>query len=327
MQPKISVIIPAYNVENYIEKCVNSILEQSFTDFEILLVDDGSKDNTPKICDDLAMKDSRITVIHKKNGGPSEARNFGMDKSNGKYFVFIDGDDLVDKEYLQELYRLITIEDGIDIAFVKGVFFGENTLPKGSEPTLSEVTATESIVRKMCLREGYGHAPWGKLFRAELWKDFEYPVGKLYEDYLTTYRILAKARKIAYSDAKMYFYIQHNESIMHMKCSEKTLFALDVADQETEFMLKIWPNISDEILSLYVSVYLKNLQQILNTGFDVFPEYQERIKKNVKKYAGCLLKSKKIRRNDKVKILSFLMGKRFFLKVYNKFDGSVAVSD
>lgn len=327
MQPKISVIIPAYNVENYIEKCVNSILEQSFSDFEILLVDDGSKDNTPKICDDLAMKDSRITVIHKENGGLSDARNFGMNKSKGKYFAFVDGDDVVDKDYLQELYRLITIEDDIEVAVVEGVAFGENTTPKGCKSTLSKVITTEEIVRKMCLREGYDHTAWGKLFLANLWKDFKYPVGKLYEDYLTTYRVLAKAKKVAYSDAKMYFYIQHNESIMHMKCSEKTLFVLDVADQETEFMLKIWPNISDEILSLYVSVYLKNLQQILNTGFDAFPEYQERIKKNVKKYAGRLLKSKKIRRNDKVKILSFLMGKRFFLKLYNKFDGSVAVSD
>lgn len=325
MQPKVSVIIPAYNVEKFIEKCVNSVLDQSFSDFEIILVDDGSKDSTPKICDELANKDSRITVIHKENGGLSDARNAGIRKSVGKYLAFVDGDDIVDKEYLQELYRLITLEDDIWVSIVGGVAFGENATPKGSKSTLSKVVSTEEIVRKMCLRDGIDHTAWGKLFLAELWKDFKYPVGKLYEDYLTTYRVLSKVDKIAYSDAKMYFYIQHNESIMHMKCSEKTLAVLDVADQETEFMLKTWPNIREEILDLYVSVYLKNLQQILNTGMDAFPEYQERTMKVVKKNASLLLKSKRIGKNDKVKILALLISKKLFLKLYNKFDGNVAV--
>lgn len=327
MQPKISVIIPAYNVEKCIEKCVNSILDQSFSDFEILLVDDGSKDSTPKICDELANKDSRITVIHKENGGLSDARNAGIRKSVGKYLAFVDGDDIVDKEYLQELYRLITLEDDISVSIVGGVAFGENATPKGSKSTFSKVVPTEEMVRKMCLRDGFDHTAWGKLFSAELWKDFKYPVGKLYEDYLTTYRVLSKVDKIAYSDAKLYFYIQHNESIMHMKCSEKTLAVLDVADQETEFMLKTWPNISDEIIDLQVSVYLKNLQQILNTGLDAFPTYQDRIINLEKRYAKLLLKSKKIGKNDKVKILSLLISKKLFLKLYNKFDGNVAVSD
>lgn len=325
MQPKVSVIIPAYNVEKCIEKCVNSILEQSFSDFEILLVDDGSKDSTPKICDVLADKDNRITVIHKENGGLSDARNAGIRKSVGKYLAFVDGDDIVDKDYLQELYSLITMEENIEVAFVRGIAFGENTTPKGSKATVSKVTTTEEMVRKIVLRDNFGHTAWGKLFLAELWKDFQYPVGKLYEDYLTIYRVLGKTTKVAYSDAKLYFYIQHNESIMHMKCSEKTLAVLDVADQETEFMLKTWPNIRDEILDLYVSVYLKNLQQILNTGMDAFPEYQERTMKVVKKNASLLLKSKRIGKNDKVKIIALLISKKLFLKLYNKFDGNVAV--
>ncbi len=323
--PKISVIIPAYNVEKCIEKCVNSILDQSFSDFEILLVDDGSKDSTPKICDELANKDSRITVIHKENGGLSDARNAGIRKSVGKYLAFIDGDDIVEKEYLQELYRLIKLEDDIWVSIVGGVAFGENSKPKGNKATFSKVTTSEEIVRKICLCDGIDHTAWGKLFLAELWKDFKYPVGKLYEDYLTTYRVLSKADKIAYSDAKMYFYIQHNESIMHMKCSEKTLAVLDVADQETEFMLKTWPNISDEIMNLKVRVYLKNLQQILNSGMDDFPDYQIRIIKFIKTNSGYLLKSKKIRKAEKVKILSLLISKKLFLKLYNKFDGNVAV--
>ena len=326
MQPKISVIIPAYNIENYIEKCVNSVLNQSFSDFEILLVDDGSKDNTPMICDKLGEKDKRITVIHKENGGLSDARNFGIRKSTGKYIAFIDGDDSVDKDYLKELHNLITMEDGIEVSIVSGVAFGENAIPNGTKATFSKVTTSEEIVKKVSLCDGIDQAVWGKLFLADLWKDFEFPVGKLYEDYLTIYRILAKTHKVAYSDAQMYFYFQHSESIMHMKCSEKTLFVLDVADQETEFMLKIWPNISDEIIGLQVRVYLKNLQQILNTGKDAFPNYQKRIIKLVKKHSGLLLRSKKIRRKDKIKILSFLMGKKVFLKVYNKFDGNVSVS-
>ncbi|MFR1286999.1 MAG: glycosyltransferase family 2 protein [Subdoligranulum sp.] len=109
-KPLISVIVPAYNVEKFIGKCIDSILRQSFKDFEVLLIDDGAKDSTPEICDACAKKDSRIKVYHKENGGLSDARNYGIDRMQGKYVTFIDSDDYVDSGYFEYLYGLITQE-------------------------------------------------------------------------------------------------------------------------------------------------------------------------------------------------------------------------
>lgn len=115
-RPLISVIVPAYNVEKFVEKCIDSILLQSFKDFEVLLIDDGAKDSTPEICDACANKDSRIKVYHKENGGLSDARNYGIDRMQGKYVTFIDSDDYVAPGYFEYLYSLITQEEGIQIA-------------------------------------------------------------------------------------------------------------------------------------------------------------------------------------------------------------------
>ena len=164
-KPLISVIVPAYNVEKFIGKCIDSILRQSFKDFEVLLIDDGAKDSTPEICDACAKKDSRIKVYHKENGGLSDARNYGIDRMQGKYVTFIDSDDYVDSGYFEYLYGLITQEEDIQIAICgkKSVREDENASP--DPETFHEIITGERAVQKMLCGHGLG-SPRQRLSRA-----------------------------------------------------------------------------------------------------------------------------------------------------------------
>lgn len=320
-KPLISVIVPAYNVEKFIGKCIDSILRQSFKDFEVLLIDDGAKDSTPEICDACAKKDSRIKVYHKENGGLSDARNYGIDRMQGKYVTFIDSDDYVDSGYFEYLYGLITQEEDIQIAICgkKSVREDENASP--DPETFHEIITGERAVQKMLCGHGSGHSAWGKLYLADLWKTVRYPKGKIYEDYATTYRVMALVDKAAWGNAAMYFYVQHIESIMHQKCSRRSLSLVDIADEETEFIVKKWPALKQEALARKVTSELKCLQNILNAKNEEFDDYKQKIVEDVRRHKGELLASKKVALKTKIKIIALLLGERTFGFIYNLNDG------
>lgn len=320
-KPLISVIVPAYNVEKFIGKCIDSILRQSFKDFEVLLIDDGAKDSTPEICDACAKKDSRIKVYHKENGGLSDARNYGIDRMQGKYVTFIDSDDYVDSGYFEYLYGLITQEEDIQIAICgkKSVREDENASP--DPETFHEIITDERAVQKMLCGHGSGHSAWGKLYSADLWKTVRYPKGKIYEDYATTYRVMALVDKAAWGNAAMYFYVQHIESIMHQKCSRRSLSLVDIADEETEFIVKKWPALKQEALARKVTSELKCLQNILNAKNEEFDDYKQKIVEDVRRHKGELLASKKVALKTKIKIIALLLGERTFGFIYNLNDG------
>lgn len=320
-KPLISVIVPAYNVEKFIGKCIDSILQQSFKDFEVLLIDDGAKDSTPEICDACAKKDSRIKVYHKENGGLSDARNYGIDRMQGKYVTFIDSDDYVDSGYFEYLYGLITQEEDIQIAICgkKSVREDENASP--DPETFHEIITGERAVQKMLCGHGSGHSAWGKLYSADLWKTVRYPKGKIYEDYATTYRVMALVDKAAWGNAAMYFYVQHIESIMHQKCSRRSLSLVDIADEETEFIVKKWPALKQEALVRKVTSELKCLQNILNAKNEEFDDYKQKIVEDVRRHKGELLASKKVALKTKIKIIALLLGERTFGFIYNLNDG------
>lgn len=320
-KPLISVIVPAYNVEKFIGKCIDSILRQSFKDFEVLLIDDGAKDSTPEICDACAKKDSRIKVYHKENGGLSDARNYGIDRMQGKYVTFIDSDDYVDSGYFEYLYGLITQEEDVQIAICgkKSVREDENASP--DPETFHEIITGERAVQKMLCGHGSGHSAWGKLYSANLWKTVRYPKGKIYEDYATTYRVMALVDKAAWGNAAMYFYVQHIESIMHQKCSRRSLSLVDIADEETEFIVKKWPALKQEALARKVTSELKCLQNILNAKNEEFDDYKQKIVEDVRRHKGELLASKKVALKTKIKIIALLLGERTFGFIYNLNDG------
>ena len=210
--PKLSIIVPVYKVEQYIHKCVDSILNQTFTDFELILVDDGSPDNCGKICDEYAQKDKRVRVIHKENGGLSDARNAGLEEAVGEYVSFIDSDDWVDLDLYSDVlaYACTNQLDVVcfDVYEVKGekikvqnrydenkVFSGEDALYK---------ILTDEIDNSAC----------SKVYKRDLWNEVKFPVGKCFEDVATTYKVFHKAIKVGYYKRAYYYYVKREGSIV-----------------------------------------------------------------------------------------------------------------
>ena len=223
------------------------------------------------------------------------------------------------------MYDLI-LKENAQICMVQGQLLLENEEPHKFPINVEKCVSTEEAIRMMLLRKEATHTSWGKLYDVSLWENIRFPKGQNYEAYATTYHVFSKATRVVYSDAKLYYYIQRLGSIMHDDCSIKTLSVLDVADNVSEYLLTKWPESSDEILDLQAHTYLKNLQQILNNGNKAFLEYQNRIILFIKDNRHKLLTSNRVPLNDKVKIVSLMLGKGVFLKVYNFCDGNRKVN-
>lgn len=234
----ISVIVPIYNVEKYLHRCVDSILAQTFSDFELILVDDGSPDNCGKICDEYAEKDSRIHVIHKENGGLSSARNAGIDwtfeNSDSKWITFIDSDDWVHPKYLEFLYDAATKTGlGVSICDFERTTGEATKIFDSYEKNM--VIGTEEF---FCKKNVNAVIACAKLFKKEDFIDIRFPLGKLHEDEFTTYKILFKYDKIAFVDAPLYFYYVNQSSIMKSNWSPKRLAAFEAYNLQMNYFLE-----------------------------------------------------------------------------------------
>lgn len=216
--PKISVIVPVYKVEAYLDRCVSSILAQTYRDFELILVDDGSPDCCGRLCEDYAASDSRIHVIHQENGGLSAARNSGIDwaivNSDGEFLAFVDSDDWVDKTYLEQLYRAAT-ESGCRLS-VCGLYktAGET---RGSPAYTCQVMDGGDYYCSAEIHGGVTAVACSKLYHKSLFETLRYPVGKLHEDEFTTYRLVYAAEKVAVIPGALYAYFQNDAGIMRSK--------------------------------------------------------------------------------------------------------------
>lgn len=213
-QPLISVIVPCYNVEEYLPKCIESILSQTYDNLEILLVDDGSPDNSGRICDEYAIRDSRIRVIHKENEGLSDARNVALDVMKGEYVTFIDSDDYVADDYVEILYRLIA-EHGVQMSVVWHQTFADGTVPSAChEQVFEHILCGWEALEGMFYQRTFDTAAWAKMYHCSLFFDgVRYPKGWLYEDLPTTYRLMVKCSRIAFSNCRSYFYRIRRTSI------------------------------------------------------------------------------------------------------------------
>ena len=218
---KISVIIPVYKVEQYLNRCVESVLRQSYINLEILLVDDGSPDTCGTMCDHWAEKEPRVRVIHKENGGLSDARNAGLDVATGDYIVFVDSDDYIAVDMILNLYRALK-ENDADMSICNFCYVDENGtfLPKESQgsPMKDEVfTGLEAIARE----SDYDHKgwyyifTWNKLYKKHLFNKLRFPKGKLSEDDYTTHKVFKQCRRIVSISYIGYYYVQRSGSIIH----------------------------------------------------------------------------------------------------------------
>ena len=226
---KISVIIPVYNVEAYIEKCLKSIMEQTYKNLEIILIDDGSTDNSGKICDEYAKKDTRINVIHRKNGGLSVARNDGIKIAKGEYICFVDSDDYVTENYCEVLYNTLK-SNNADISAVSYKEIRDEGIPvldadeKDKTKFNNEciIYDNDEIIIQMLKWETFRNMAWNKLYKTEKVKKHLFLEGYAFEDIYFSYEILSDVKRVAYINTPCYYYIRRNNSIS-LTCSEKNL--------------------------------------------------------------------------------------------------------
>ncbi len=242
----ISVIVPVYKVESYLDRCVQSIVDQTYTNLEIILVDDGSPDNCGAMCDAWAEKDSRIRVIHKENGGLSDARNAGMAIATGTYMGFVDSDDYISENMYQLLYnRMLADRSDIAACGVEMVF--EDGTPSRSLTRSGQCVLNREEAIKASICESWLKQPvWYKLYKTELIRNIPFPVGKYHEDVFWSYQAVAKAQKVSVFDIPCYFYTQRSGSIMSESFSLRRLDVIEAKQQRHSDLQKICPALSGE---------------------------------------------------------------------------------
>lgn len=311
----ISVIVPVYNVSNYLRKCIDSILQQSYQNIEVILVDDGSTDASKEICDFYEKSDSRVICYHKENGGLSDARNFGIKKSHGKYLVFVDSDDYISDKMVEKLYQLIHqfhVKIGVvgfDFVYEKNKRKKEK-YKKNSVYRLDKKRALEHLFSD---NSKIGNYAWNKIYEKELFAKVEYPIGMNMEDLGTTYLLLDQVDFIAVNEEKLYHYFQRENSILHSVNKKLKSDKFELANKRFEYFLK------------HHKDYEMNYYSIIAVSLDCYPYLSQYLRQNAQK----IIKNKKYKKSfwkyanlkEKIKFMIFNLDEKLFYQVFNQGKG------
>ena len=288
----ISIIIPVYKVEKYLEKCIESVLKQTYTNLQIILVDDGSPDNCGKICDEYAKKDPRIEVIHKVNGGLSDARNVGIAKAKGKYIGFVDSDDYIKEDMYEILINLIKEYDAdVSICNLYDVIDGKEYI-KNNENGIQEYSRLE-ILKEVLLDKNIQSYAWNKLYKKELFDEIKYPIGKKYEDIGTTFYVFEKCNKIVVTSEPEYYYLKRSDSLVN-NVTESTV--LDYTDIIIQRYLYTQKNI--EKLRKYNNYYLAKTLITAHNDIELLGSISEKMQEKYKELYNLVYNIMKNDRED-----------------------------
>lgn len=294
----ISIIIPVYNVAPYLERCLDSIINQTYKKTEIIIVDDGSTDDSPEICDKYALRDTRIKVIHKKNGGLSDARNAGISVACGDMIAFVDSDDWVSLNYLQEMYKQMIAykADIIECGFVRTAKKVDEDFKSSNNriKTYNVVDAMQALVTD----NGLHQVVWNKLYRKEVIGDTFFELGKYNEDEFWTYQIFARSTKIVKTEACLYYYFQNSTSIMGQKYNLKRLDAIEGKVYRQKLINNMFPELSNiaatNLMDSIVYAGQMSLKYLdkknMETAYDKLTDYiRQNIKANNYSFMGSIV--------------------------------------
>lgn len=300
MKPLVSVILPVYNVEAYLERCIRSVQEQTYPNLEIILVDDGSTDRSSEMCDAFQKEDSRIIVVHKENGGLSDARNQGAAIATGEYITFIDSDDYVTPGYVEYLYYLIE-KYSCEVSLCTHTVVFENGKKKIYGDGTDEVLSSRECLERMLYHDVIDTSAWAKLYRSELVKETPYPKGKLFEDIGTTYQFFLKSGKVACGYKSQYYYILRSNSIVQGSFNPQKFDMLEMTDQMARETLTVFPDLKQAVIRRRVYARFSTLNQLQDV-----PGYQEERTQMIafiKQYRKEILQNSKAPRRDKLAII------------------------
>lgn len=290
--PEISVIVPVYKAEAYLSRCVDSILAQTFTDFELILVDDGSPDRSGTICDEYAARDARIRVIHKPNGGLSDARNTGIDASTGDWLMFVDSDDYIAPNMAEALHTAVT-QHNADMATCNVKQFGNNP----DTPETDWIKIKSGVYDGIELLKSGDFMPpyvvaWNKIYAKRLWQSLRYPVGRIHEDEFVIHLLFSACKKVVCLTDALYYYRENPNGITKRPYSLSRLDYLDaladrlqyyIDNRLSEYMEPIWVVYFEQLRIKYFLLEdnadtHKRLSECRRTARRFFPDFFKRSK-------------------------------------------------
>ena len=295
-QPLVSIIVPVYHVEKYLDDCVRSIMQQTYSKFELILVDDGSDDICPQKCEEWKARDARIKVIHKINGGLSDARNAGLEIAVGEYIAFVDSDDFVHEYYIEELLKIIE-ENDCDIAICGFQKFMDGRPIENKE--LKHMVRCLQPVECYRSTDAFYDVAWNKLYKRSVIGDIRYPYRKLHEDIYTTYKIIFSAERIGTTEEELYYYRQRGDSIIGNQTGAP---GIDIEEALWE-RINFFKERDSAVYANALETYVSNVYKILNnTTKKVQSGDTKIILQRLKKIAKDVYKQKTLGMVDKLKI-------------------------
>lgn len=321
----ISIIVPVYKVEKYLEKCVNSILKQTYTNLEIILVDDGSPDKCGQLCDELAKTDDRIKVFHKENGGLSDARNYGVERANGEYIGFVDSDDYIHECMYEELYKAIK-KSGTSIAECGVTRVYKNTLrPHYEGEDYFLVLDREGYLKEYLENKRLYGSAWCKLIHRDLAKKIKFPTGKIYEDAFYTLELLKTVDKYTLISGNYYYYYIRENSITTRSFSSKDMDYIEIMNEIEDYTLANFPIFKEQLLVRLTFAYISIFNQLLEVdNYKRKSEYKI-LKNKLKDNYFKVLSNKKAPKNLKAAMFLLNANERlykFMLSKYKKYESN-----
>lgn len=317
-EPLISVVVPIYNVEQYLDRCIESIVSQTYTKLEIILVDDGSPDNCPKMCDEWAKKDKRIKVIHKENGGLSDARNAGIDISKGEYITFVDSDDYVENNYVEFLYQNLVTYDA-DISMGKQYVRYPNKTVNTSTNKVHVLNAHDCF-DKLLYGEDFDVSAWAKLYKTNLFNNVRFPEGRVFEDSATTYKLIDKSKIVVLNSKPIYNYIIRKSSISNNTFSNKKMDLIISTKEMCNYIVQKYPDLKSGCERRIMYSYLSTLTQLVKSK-DKHKEETELLS-YIKANRKQILNDNRIPKRDRLSLISIRFGLKFYKiswKIYSFF--------
>ena len=317
MGEKISVIVPVYNVEQYLERCVDSIINQTYTNLEIILVNDGSTDNSGKLCDELAKKDERIRVIHKENGGLSDARNRGIDESESDLVGFIDSDDYIDSDMYEVLLKNLNDTDAdLSMCALYDVY---NNTPE-AQVTNKETwkLSSEQAIKMVMEAKILSVTAVNKLYRKSLFTDLKFEVGKIAEDAFIMIKLLDKCEKIVATNEKKYYYVHRENSITTQKFSKKFLNVIEAYEQNSNIILEKYPKLKDVAQTRMNWAYFYVLDRLLLDDNYNDKELENKLISYLKNHRKDILNDPLFTKGRKIGFIALLLSRNLYRKLIEK---------
>lgn len=304
--PLISIIIPVYRVEKYLRRCLNSVVNQTYQNIEIILIDDGSPDSCGEICDEYARNDRRIIVIHQKNQGQAASRNKGVLRANGIFVTFVDSDDYVTLDYIELLFNLQREYDAdIAIGNFYYVYEKDKKAPRKENNNTISLLNREEALKRMNYTKGFGATPWAKLYKVEIVRLHPFPEGIIYEDLATLYKIVADSSRVVLSNRRIYFWVQREGSVMHRPFDQSQMAGLEAVENQMEYIKNRYPSVIPSIKARYMGKICELMSIALNS--DNSRKWFNELRKRMYYYPE-VLRDPLVKKTQKIRLVAIKCG-------------------